>query len=401
MKKLFLTIACLVSALAAFAETGSASDTREIKVIEETKDSTLLFVNKFSKNWEVSLYLGAQNFLAEYTRFNTLNDMWCPAIDFNINKWASPSWGLGLGANVAGYKGLYYFDDKKAIFARPDDPAYEKDKGFYMASGSYGNVFVKAMFNATNLLGRYKPDRVFELTGYLGGGVLFPMCKVNYSSVGASLNAGLNFQFHVSKRVLLGFSVRGALYSDGFNGISYMTSPDNNNISLDGMIGATAGVSYRFGYASKKNRGTGKVEEYEWLPVVETTYIVEKIVSDTVYEVKTVKDVDTLDYWIHIPFAVDKWDISNNGKVNLMSASQHIKSCPGKVFYVRGYADKQTATAAHNSMLAENRANAVRDVLVNEFGVDPAQLKVEQYGGVDYMFYNDEVCSRCVIISSK
>ena len=85
MKKLFLTIACLVSALAAFAETGSDSDTREIKVIEETKDSTLLFVNKFSKNWEVSLYLGVQNFLAEYTRFNTLNDMWCPAIDFNIN----------------------------------------------------------------------------------------------------------------------------------------------------------------------------------------------------------------------------------------------------------------------------------------------------------------------------
>ena len=415
MKKLFITFVCLVTAIAAFAENGN-----------ESPDSTLLLANKFSKNWEIHLYVGAQNFLAEYTRSNTFNDMWCPGIDFNINKWASPGWGFGLGVNAAGYKGLYYTGDKKAIYAEPDDPVYEKEKGFHMADGLYGNVFAKAMFNATNIIGGYKPGRVFELTGYLGGGVIFPMCKVSYSSVGASFNAGLNFQFHVSKSVLLGFSVRGALYSDGFNGISYLTSEDHHNITLDGMIGATAGVAYKFGYVDRKNKVTGEIEEYEWV-------YAERMVNDAVHQVETAKDaeiaverekaetaeaslvalrdengklqarnvVQDVDYWIHIAFAIDRWKITNNEKVNLMSASQYIKSHPGTVFYVRGYADKQTATPSHNSMLAGNRANAVRDVLVNEFGVDPAQLEVEQYGGVDYMYFNDEVCSRCVIISSK
>jgi len=38
-------------------------------------------------------------------------------------------------------------------------------------------------------------------------------------------------------------------------------------------------------------------------------------------------------------------------------------------------------------------------VLVDEFGVNPDQLSVESFGGVDKMFFNDESLSRCAIIS--
>jgi hypothetical protein len=51
-------------------------------------------------------------------------------------------------------------------------------------------------------------------------------------------------------------------------------------------------------------------------------------------------------------------------------------------------------------MLSENRANAVYDALVKEFGVDPNQLIKDYKGGVDYMFYNMKELSRCTMITS-
>ena len=106
-------------------------------------------------------------------------------------------------------------------------------------------------------------------------------------------------------------------------------------------------------------------------------------------------------YWVHIAFKIDKWEITNNERVDIMAAADYIKSCPRETFVVRGYADKQTATPKHNEMLSRNRADAVRDCLVNEFGVDPTQLEVDYFGGVDYMFFSDEACSRSVIISNR
>ena len=51
-------------------------------------------------------------------------------------------------------------------------------------------------------------------------------------------------------------------------------------------------------------------------------------------------------------------------------------------------------------MLSEKRSEAVYNTLVNEFGVDPAQLVVDAKGGVDYMFYNEKELSRCVLITA-
>lgn len=433
MKKLcFLSLVLISSCFAVFAD-----ETSNSAAVQTAHDSTLFISNKFSKNWELYVHVGAQNYLGEYTRANTFNDMWCPGIDLNINKWASPYFGFGLGANFAGYKGLYGPNDMKAIYAEPSDEVYNKVEGsLRMADGAYGNVFAKAMFNATNLLFGYNPKRIFELTGYLGGGVFFPIGEVSYHSLGSSFNAGLNFQFRLSKRLLADLSVRGALISDGYNGISYLSSSDHDNITLDGMIGATAGIAYKFGYVNRKNQKTGQVYESEWVSAVtaaETSSVVAAMVAEAVGETASVKDrqieeisdkaaeasaevrklreqnaelksqleASKKDFWIHIGFKLDRWAVSNNEKVDLMSAAEYIKSCPGQKFHVRGYADKQTASPKHNLMLSTNRANAVRDILTGEFGVDPDQLTVEYCGGVDYIFFDDQTCSRSVIISTK
>ena len=59
--------------------------------------------------------------------------------------------------------------------------------------------------------------------------------------------------------------------------------------------------------------------------------------------------------------------------------------------------DAVTGNKEINDRLSKARAEAVYDCLVNEFGVNPNQLRVDYKGGVDNMFYDDPALSRAVI----
>ena len=236
--------------------------------------------------------------------------------------------------------------------------------------------------------------------------------------------------------------MRGALISDGFNGIDYISSGDLKNLSLDGQAGALVGISYKFGYNKRKNQTTGVVNEYEWVSgavAIETSTVVKEMVEREVAVTEEIKDAQiasvseklnnesreleqlrtenernsklleesraaaagNLSYWQYVSFHIDRTVITNRQMVNVMAAADFIKSHPELKFEINGYADKQTATSAHNAMLGIGRAKAVFDALVNKFGVNPAQLEYTGNGGVDYMYFNDKECSRCVLITVK
>ena len=54
-----------------------------------------------------------------------------------------------------------------------------------------------------------------------------------------------------------------------------------------------------------------------------------------------------------------------------------------------------------NERLSKARAEAVYNCLVEEFGVNKSQLKVDYKGGVENMFYDDPRMSRAVITKSN
>lgn len=433
-----LCLALMLCCIGLSAATSLGGITDEDKIIA---DSTMMMSNKFTKNWEFTAMLGAQTFQAEYSQFSAgvfqLKDSWRIAGDLSLVKWASPYFGLGFGFTEAGYSGVYSPADDKTTFAKAGDPWYHGfENKYYLAKGSYGNLFAKATVNFSNLLFGFKADRKFELTAYAGGGVIFPTCKVDYARVkGATFNAGVNAQVKVAKHLFVTAALRGALISDGFNGISYITSNDKSNVSLDGQAGALVGISYKFGYLNRRNQKTGSVGEYEWVPArvaYETSETVKEMIDTEVKVAEDKKDAviatangdlealraeneriaklldesrilaaQNRNYWQYISFKIDKTNIINSEMVNLMSAADFIKSFPEEKFVINGYADKQTATPAHNEMLANGRAKAVFDALVNDYGVNPEQLEYKGNGGVDYMYFNDVKCSRCAIITIK
>ena len=413
-------------------------------------DSTIMMSNKFTKNWELSVMLGAQSYLAEFSQFSTgnfkLKDSWRFTGDISLVKWASPYFGLGFGFTEAGFKGIYRpGTDTRATFAKQGDPVYPGYNGWFsVATGSYGNLFAKATVNFSNLFGGFDSRRRFEVTGYAGGGIIFPTCKIEKykRAKGATFNAGINAQYRIAKHLYVTAALRGALISDGFNGISYVTGAETDNLSLDGQAGALVGISYKFGYNKRKNQKSGVVNEYEWIPSVvafETSETVKAMVDKEVAAVEEVKDAQiaavsekldnesheleqlraenerltklleetqsivasNVSYWQYVSFHIDRTVITNRQKVNVMAAADFIKSHPELKFVINGYADKQTATPEHNVMLGDGRAKAVFNALVNEFGVNPDQLEFRGNGGVDYMYFKDKECSRCVLITVK
>ena len=71
-----------------------------------------------------------------------------------------------------------------------------------------------------------------------------------------------------------------------------------------------------------------------------------------------------------------------------------------QVISVAGYADKKTGSVKRNQVLSEQRAKVVFDYLVS-LGVPADKLETSANGGVDPIFFNNDVLSRTVILRPK
>ena len=103
-----------------------------------------------------------------------------------------------------------------------------------------------------------------------------------------------------------------------------------------------------------------------------------------------------------VTFSINSSKLTNKDRVNLGKIAEAFnKTDDSVVLAVTGYADEGTGTAKVNERLSRERAEAVYNCLVNEFGVKPEKLETDYKGGVENMFYDDAILSRSVVISIK
>ena len=431
MKKLFVLIASAAIFVPAsvFAQVTveRSEDENTITIIENTPTETgyvttttvmeknSVFTNGFWHNWELDLGLGTELYYGEndWKVKNKLEMFTFPAIDAYLTKWASPSFGVGLGITGGSFKGLYqrtpgtanHGNEFITPYARfqtdtpynDADPKYA-DESLAYQKGSFLNIYALAHADLGNMFFGYNPTRFFTVDAYAGGGAALGFTKDGLLPA-PTFNAGLINKFRLSDQFSILLNLRGALVGDDFDGESSANEPTKRhwlaNTKMDGMFGGTIGLAWKIGKEYSKWRLADRISVYHY-----DKETITKIVKDTVYVKDPVIVNELPEVWFHINFIVDRWDISKKELVNINAVADLIKSTPKTKYLVCGYADKQTATPAHNLMLSENRANAVYDALVKEFGVDPNQLIKDFKGGVDYMFYNMKELSRCVMITS-
>jgi OOP family OmpA-OmpF porin len=101
------------------------------------------------------------------------------------------------------------------------------------------------------------------------------------------------------------------------------------------------------------------------------------------------KDGCPLKLTIHINFAFDKADIKPEFDPELKKAAEFIQKYP-KVPYIllEGYTDS-TGPADYNQMLSQKRAEAVKQYLVDKYGIDPNRLIARGGGESNPVASND------------
>lgn len=205
-------------------------------------------------------------------------------------------------------------------------------------------------------------------------------------------------RFRLSPALDLNVELRGLLMKDAFGGSS-----------KEAMAGLTVGVTYKF-----KKRGWDAVPTVPMVPESQLNEMRDRVnalkgeneslkrdlvdARNKKPEVIVKKEVVASVPRLVVVFNIGKSNIAKKEYMNIETMAKAIKENSGKVYTVTGYADKGTGSAEYNMKLSKKRAEAVRDVLVNEFGVPASQLKVDYKGGVGNMFYDDAKLSRVAIV---
>lgn len=399
-RKLILSAVCALALTPAFAQTSDAEET-----VEVSSDKFRVETNRFWSNWFVGVGGGAQVYFGDHDKQCDLKDRLAPALDVFVGKWFTPGIGVRLEYSGLSVKGATKIEGSTEPHSHGTGEGVpgKEGAGYYLQKQKFDmfNLHGDVLFNASNLLCGYNPKRVWNCSPYigLGWGRVWDAPKAKELTA----NFGLFNAFRVCDAIDINLDLRAMYTSDRFDG-------EDGGRSGEGLFSATVGVAYKFtkrGWDRSKTItrfNNAELNELRELLAQRDREIADlrsrlgKVVTSSAAS----KDTAYLVSACLVTFPINKAKLSNEARVNLGMLAEVIKAgSKNAVYSVVGYADKGTGTAAVNERLSEQRAEAVRKCLVEEYGVSSSQLRVSHKGGVDNMFYDDPRMSRAVITRAE
>ena len=377
-------------------------NTDTIKTI--SADRYAVTTNRFWNNWFVNAGAGTQLFFNDHNKQMKFTDRLTPAYSFNIGKWFSPGLGVRMGASGLKIKGV----TQNGAHSTGEPYDGKPWEGYWLENQeiNYYHVYGDVLFNLMNMIGGYRDTRVYSLSPYVGLG--FMVAHEQPKAREVSANIGLFNEFKLSKAWGITLDLRGSMVNDRFDG-------ETGGRKEEGLVSGTVGLVYNFKKQGwDKPTSTIVTQSYDESLLAKLRDKIDALSrdndalrqqlanasSETVTEVKV--ESRLLAAPILVTFPINQSVVSNEARVNLGFFAKVIKEGNSEVVYkVTGYADAGTGTVAINERLSRERAQAIYNVLVNEFAVSPAQLEVAHQGGVENMFYNDPRLSRAVITIAK
>lgn len=310
-----------------------------------------------------------------------------------VGKLINPVWGVRLQGSILNTK-------LNSDYINGDNGTFVNLKQKYVA------LRADAMFNISNAISGYNPDRVFDAYAFMGPSLTITKATIATQRKTAALvggTVGLGGKFNVSKSFDIYVEARGEVAQSPFG--------DYSSSVADGNVAVTAGLTYYFG--GKKfvkvtnmallDAADGDIKKYKELLAQEqdahnvTKAELEKEKKNIKVQevVKVVETESAGDRAIF--FTIGSARIDSKGKVNIKLAAELMKANTDVKYVVYGYADKATGSVKTNQKLSEKRAKAVVDELVKN-GVSADQVEAKGMGGQENMFENSRALTRVVII---
>lgn len=396
-KKMLITTAAVWMAIATpslYAQEATTIETVVDTVVSH--DKYRVETNHFWDNWNLSVGAGPQIYFGDHNKQARFGDRISPALDISVGKWFSPSIGLRLmysGLSVKGATQGHYHTNGKPIAGKPWEGYWLMEQKF-----DFYNLHADAVLNLHDIIAGYRPDRLWNSNVYFGVGWAHVWEKPHANEV--TLNAGWLNTFRINKHFDINVEVRGTMVNDRFSG-------DIGGRYEEGILSLTAGITYWISSGWERSKTIYRNRH--------TTIDISDLnnrINDMTAENKRLRQalangsktgirniIKNIAGSIFIAFPINKSVVSNETRVNLSLFAELIRhGDPNEVYVITGYADKATGNAAINERLSRERAQAVYDCLINEFDVNPKQLRIDYKGGVENMFYNDPRLSRATII---
>ncbi|MBP8757012.1 MAG: OmpA family protein [Prevotella sp.] len=371
MKKLLISFALVGCSLASFAQ--------EPEPVLKHSIST----NSFWSNWFVQLGGDYNSWISNqehslglnngdsYGLFDSERTTFGGAVA--IGKWFTPS--IGLRTKLQMWK------------AKQVGPQISSNKFNYWMLNEH------IMFNLSNLLYGYNPNRVWNLTPFVGGGIS-RNCTSNLFAM--QLSAGINSSWKICNKLSVYTEFGYNRLEDDFDGVQ--NGGKNNSRgwnAKDNNLYAEVGITMNIGKgvwnktidadainsmsqsqldalnAQLADLSSENVQLRKENAKKDTTKV-------TVTEIKSVKEFVTTP--ISIFFNIGKIDISSlKDLVNVRALAKYAIENKSNIL-VTGYADAATGTPEINKSLSLKRANTVVEQLVL-MGVSRDNIKTAVFGG--------------------
>ncbi|SED86604.1 OmpA family protein [Pseudomonas anguilliseptica] len=112
-------------------------------------------------------------------------------------------------------------------------------------------------------------------------------------------------------------------------------------------------------------------------------------------EPEPIEMVESVRVELDVKFDFNKSDVKEDSQADIKSLADFMKQYPQTTTTVEGHTDA-VGSDAYNQGLSERRANAVRDVLVNQHGIDSGRVSSVGYGESRPVADNDSESGRAI-----
>ena len=363
MKKLFIALAFAGISLSSMAQ--DADPTLKYSVA----------TNSFWSNWVIQVgadwnawYSGQEHgqdlATSPFKKFRSN-----PGVSVAVGKWFTP--GIGLRTKLSGIWGKNVTDDN-------NDGNGNK----------YWTLNEHVLFNLSNMLCGYNPNRVWNFIPFAGAGVTRSM---SYNTYAMNYSVGILNTFRVSKKVGINFELGWDRLEGDADGCDY-SNGNRGWDSHDNKLYAEGGLTFNLGKAS-----WDKTPDVDAIKALSQSQIdalnaqlndanaenarLKKLLAEKKEEsTKGVKEFANSP--VSVFFSINKYKIaSRKDLVNVKEMAKYAKENDANIL-VTGYADSATGKPAYNQKLSEKRANTVADEIV-KMGVSRDKITTEAKGGVN------------------
>lgn len=347
---------------------------------------------QFKKHAFLDIQGGAQYTLGE-AKFG---DLISPNVQLGLGYQFSPVFGMRLQANGWQSKGGW-----SGFRANPGETPYNATYKFkYVAPG------VDFLFNLSNLFCGWNPNRVLNVTAFLGGGANIAWDNDEVNELAATMKntsaynleylwdgtkvrpygrAGLELAFKVSKSVNLMLEGNANITSDKYNS----KKADNP----DWYFNALAGVRINLGKSYTKKAKL--VEEPAPAPAPKQEYVAPKPEPKPAPVEKKVEEIRR-----DIFFTINSYKIAPAEEAKIREVVDFLGKNPEAKVVVTGYADKGTGNDRINDRIAAKRAAAVVWMLEKRYGI-PAERITEDSKGARVQPFAENNMNRVSIMIAK